>query len=225
MLRIYDEFLEDEVILALKHPAYRVHVSALIYCSRNLTDGEVSDRAVKVLQATLGYQLKVSIAELVAAGLWVPMGSGYRIRNYLEFNSDAETVKKERAKARERMRKLRGARARSGERDGEHTGERSPAVPLPSHALAFKDPSLQAPTRPPVEGHDEKLLKRLLVATGARAERDVQKIIRTLRANRSTEREIVCAIDAATGPGIRDPLAAGLAELKKLATERKESAA
>lgn len=134
MLRIYDEFLEDETITSLKDRSYRLHVSALIYCSRNLTDGELTDRAVKVLQVILGYPVKRHVTELVEVEVWVPIATGgWLIRNYLEFNPDAATVKQERAKGRERMRKLREKRAgspeRAGEGDGEGDGARDGAAP------------------------------------------------------------------------------------------------
>lgn len=143
MLRIYDEFLEDEDITGLSHQAYRLHVSALVYCSRNLTDGEVTARAVKVLQAILGYTLRRFVVELVTAGLWVPAGDGWRVRNYLEFNPDADTVKKEKAAARDRMRDLRkrraGSKERSGERDGERSGAGGSLPPQSLPDLSFQD--------------------------------------------------------------------------------------
>lgn len=147
-MRVYDEFLEDETITNLSHQAYRLHMSALIYCSRNLTDGVVTAKAVKVLQAILGFQPRRYILELVDAGVWVAVdGTDFRIRNYLEFNPDAATVKRERAQARGRMRKLRAKRTdaatpdgdaeRSGERDGERYGadgslqyQSSPVLPF-----------------------------------------------------------------------------------------------
>lgn len=145
MLRIYDEFLEDETILALKPLTYKLHVSALIYCSRNLTDGVVTEKASKVLQAILGYPARRHVAELVDAEVWIPLDRGdWLIRNYLEFNPDAATVKQERAKGRNRMRKLREKRAGHGERAGEGDAARNDAgdgaTPvLTSPALSFKD--------------------------------------------------------------------------------------
>lgn len=141
MLRIYDEFLEDETILSLKALTYKLHVSALIYCSRNLTDGEVTEKAAKVLQIILGYPVKRHIVELVECELWLPIATGgHLIRNYLEFNPKATTVKKERKQARERMRNLRDKRAAgSPEGDGEGSPERAAegdgAVPSPSLPL------------------------------------------------------------------------------------------
>lgn len=144
MLRIYDEFLEDDAINALSHTAYRLHVSALVYCSRNLTDGFVTEKALKVVQVILGFPAKKAVAELTKAGLWTPVGAGggYQIRNYLEFNPDAATVKAEKAKGRERMRKLREKRANCATGDGERDAARAPArdgeralqgVTLPPH--------------------------------------------------------------------------------------------
>ena len=131
MLRIYDEFLEDETITGLMDRSYRLHVSALIYCSPNLTDGTVTEKAVKVLSAILDYPVKKHVAELIEAGVWVTDDGGYRIKNYLEFNPDAETVKQEKSKARERMRKLREKRAGSKERAPEQNGERNGERALP----------------------------------------------------------------------------------------------
>lgn len=166
VLRIYDEFLEDDTILSLKALTYKLHVSALIYCSRNLTDGEVTEKAAKVLQVILGYPVKRHITELVEAEVWIPIVTGgHLIRNYLEFNPDAATVKQERAKGRDRMRKLREKRAgspeRADERDDEGDGARDGAAPpLPVPALSFEDLSQR-----PLDDQIGKELKALREAS------------------------------------------------------------
>lgn len=215
MLRIYDEFLEDEAVLKLKDRTYRVHVSALIYCAKNLTDGVVTEKAAKVLQAILEFPLRRHITELVDGGLWLPQDSGWLIRNYLEFNPSAATVKAERAKARKRMSELRQKRAGSdevsGERSGEHAGERSRAVPY----QPFPDPSFKSSKALGRLNIDEEQMRRLLVATGSVTRESVDKLTRTIVANRCGERAVALAIEAATGMGVRDPLAVALSELKK----------
>lgn len=171
MLRIYDEFLEDETIGDLKDRSYRLHVSALIYCSKNLTDGEVTEKGAKVLQIILGFQIKRNITELVEAGLWIPLATGgWVIRNYLEFNPKAETVKKERKQARERMRNLRDKRASDSD-DGspegnsecsdERAGEGHGAVPNQS----FPAPSFKDLNQRPLDQEIEKELNRLREAS------------------------------------------------------------
>jgi hypothetical protein len=74
-LKIGDEFLEDETIGALRDRTFRLHVKGLVYCARNNTDGHLSERAVKMLQALLGFQVKTNVAELVGNG---PVGAGGR---------------------------------------------------------------------------------------------------------------------------------------------------
>jgi hypothetical protein len=156
MLRVYDEFLEDEKICALHDRSYRVHMSGLIYAAKNLTDGQLTEKAVKVIQAILEFQVKRYVVELVEAGLWVPAADGYEIKNFLEFNPRAATVKKERAMSRNRMRKMRDRRAdvtpeHAGERSGEGDGERSGAVPYRSLPDLSKGFSLE-----PAGGQGEK---------------------------------------------------------------------
>jgi len=114
--KLTDDFLEDEAVVALSDRGYRLYVSGLVYCSRNLTDGLLTSQSLRVLRAVLGYRrLPYYARELVAAGLWAQDGDGYRVRNYLKFHPSAEAVKEERQKARERMQRLRGSGERSGE--------------------------------------------------------------------------------------------------------------
>lgn len=168
MLRVYDEFLEDEAITSLTDRSYRLHVSALIYCSRNLTDGHLSEKAVKVLQAILDYPVRKHVSELEGAGLWVSESSGYCIKNYLEFNPDAATVKREKAKARERMRRLREKRSgsashsteRADEHNAEHNGERA-LPPQSSPVQPFGLPLKAVPADDEIEREVDKLLTKI----------------------------------------------------------------
>lgn len=225
MLKIYDEFLEDETILALKHTAYRVHVSALIYCAKNLTDGEITEKAVKVLQVILGFNVRRHVPELVDAGLWIPQDEGgWRIKNYLDFNPSSEVVKGERKAARERMRELRKKRVSasegSAERSPEHDTERSPAVPSPPIPEPVKTPLGTSSPTSYEGGHETESVRKLAVAAGVRTPADVDKLVRTVRAHKPSEARVVAAIDACTGPGVRDRLAVALSTLT-----RKEHAA
>lgn len=61
----------------------------------------------------------------------------------------------------------------------------------------------------------EEGMKRLIIATGVRSREDIDKITRTVVANKCGPGAIKLAIAAATGPGVRDPLAVALSELKK----------
>lgn len=72
------------------------------------------------------------------------------------------------------------------------------------------------------EGTDFGTLKRLLALVPKDARDEARaKVIRTIKANRSPEADLVAAIEAAAGSNVRDPLAVILAELKKRAEARR----
>ena len=123
-LRLDDGFVEHDKIHDLSDRAFRLHVAALCYCARNLTDGELNQRRLKVVCA-LTKATRKHVTELVDSGLWTTSIDGHSIRDSLDYNPSAETVKKRRAEAKERMANLRGSSERSHERDSERDSERS----------------------------------------------------------------------------------------------------
>lgn len=148
-LRIDDGFTEHPTIDALSAEAFKLHVAALCYCARNLTDGRVPKLAAMRLTATAKAR---HADELATAGLWTPCPDGWVIRNYLEFNPSKENVERERRAARDRQRSHRESR-------------RDKAVTLPvtnavSHAAPSRpDPSIELSSSseepPAVDNSDE----------------------------------------------------------------------
>jgi hypothetical protein len=107
-LRIDDGFAENPKIAELADRTFRLHVVALCYCARNLTDGVVTTRALRVLAAIVGVaRIEKNVSQLVEAGLWTQSGDGYEINDYLEYNPSAAKVKEERAANAERQRRHR----------------------------------------------------------------------------------------------------------------------
>lgn len=88
-------FPENRKVMGLHDRAFRFHVTALDYCGRNLTDGHVSARGVKVVAAIMDTTIKRWPRELVAAGLWSPDkdGDGFWIKDYLIYNPSAAAMK------------------------------------------------------------------------------------------------------------------------------------
>jgi hypothetical protein len=78
-----------------------VHFEATCWCAEEQTDGHITFGQAKV------WNLKVC-NELSSSGLWVTLKDGYRIVDYLKSNPKASAVERERAAARERMRRIRG---------------------------------------------------------------------------------------------------------------------
>lgn len=118
--KLDDNLPNNPKIVGLTPTARWLFICGICYSARNLTDGALTGRTVKVLLAEASASKK-HVEELFAAGLWDRAGDGFLIHDYLEYNPRKDEVLEERAKAKERMRRLRS----SGERSGEQTGERA----------------------------------------------------------------------------------------------------
>lgn len=113
-----DGFADSPSVWRLSDRAYRLHSSGILYCARLKTDGLVP--ADKV--STLVPRYKAStLAELVEAEKWKPIGLGkaivsYEIKNYLEWNDSAEQIEARKKAAAERKAAWI-ARQRNGDHD------------------------------------------------------------------------------------------------------------
>jgi len=78
-----DGFPEHPKIIGLSDAAFRLHVEAVSYCNRQLTDGLVL--AVVLPRITSArHPVKVA-AELVSAGVWEATEGGWWIHDYLDY--------------------------------------------------------------------------------------------------------------------------------------------
>jgi hypothetical protein len=141
-VRLTDTFPEDDKVDGLSDRAFRMFVTGLCYCGRNLTDGYLTTKAIGTVAASSGVpkrSISYVVSELETVGLWHRYAHGYWTPKYLDYNPSAEQVRAERAKAKSRMRRIR-----SGERSGEQQGEQEELVRANVRAK-FGDPD---PTRP-----------------------------------------------------------------------------
>lgn len=102
------------------------------FAMRELTDGWVPDYWVQSWPGG-----KRQAAALVAVGLWFrePRHGlpGYRYHDWADYQRTAESVERERAEARERARRNRESKKRSGERSPEYASGHPPDVQPKSH--------------------------------------------------------------------------------------------
>jgi hypothetical protein len=133
-LKIDDGFSEHPKVDALTDRAHRIHVDALCYCSRNLTDGQLTAVTVRGVKARRRATQK-HIDELVGAGLWVPYKDGYLVKAFLEYNPTAAEVKEKRA-ARAEAGRLGGLASGEARREANASAngssDRSTPSPVPS---------------------------------------------------------------------------------------------
>jgi hypothetical protein len=106
--KLDDQFAEHTRIAPLSDKAFRLHVAAICLAARKLTDGHITYTDARVLQALTRARTR-HIDELLGAGVWTENGgAGWVIRDYLDYNPSAETVKERRAKWTERQNRKRG---------------------------------------------------------------------------------------------------------------------
>lgn len=142
-LKIDDGFAEHPKIIDLSDRAFRLHVAALCYTARNLTDGVLSARSVQVCSA-LASASRRHIVELREAELWVEFNDGYLIKDYLDYNPSASEVKE-----------LRKSRSDAGRIGGRRSGEARRQANASANASKQKGkPAGSTPSRPVEEPSD-----------------------------------------------------------------------
>jgi hypothetical protein len=151
-LKIDDGFPENEKVIDLSDRAFRLHVTALCQCAKNLTDGLVAERRLGIISAIVSRPIKGAVKELVEGGLWIDLGEGdYAIKDYLLYNPkgvDVKAARDEVSRKRSEAGKL-GAQSRwqNGKPDGKSDGKPDGKVP---EANAWQETYGPVPSRPVV---------------------------------------------------------------------------
>lgn len=107
-IKLDDNFPDHQKVERLNDSAFRLHVSALCHCARNLTDGFVSRKSLGRL--TDNSRPSRLTSKLIDAGLWAATEGGWFVHDYLDYNPSAEAVRAERKVTAERVRKWRELR-------------------------------------------------------------------------------------------------------------------
>lgn len=106
-LNVDDNFPEHTKVDALSDAAFRLHVSAMCYCAKQLTNGHMTaDRPARLVKNFR----RATLNELIRTGLWHTRGEGcgtptcpsgtpeeYAIHDFLQWNKSADwwTAKRE----------------------------------------------------------------------------------------------------------------------------------
>ena len=118
-LKIDDQFADHPKIVQAGPLASWLHMTAMCYAARYLTDGFVPRKALPrmvdfsgVTQDGTPIDVGTLAAQLVTAGLWAATETGWQIHDYLEYNPSRAQVLGERAAARERVADTRAKQIR-----------------------------------------------------------------------------------------------------------------
>lgn len=93
-VRLDDRFPSHRKVALLSDRAFRLHVSALCWCSENLTEGAIREKELPVISRIRG--VKKAATELEEAGLWDRTEEGWAVHDYLEYNPDRARVQADR---------------------------------------------------------------------------------------------------------------------------------
>lgn len=107
--RLDDEILDNAKVARVGPLGFALHVAAITWCCRNLTDGFIPRARVACL-LDFGELADVHAlaADLVSAGLWEAAAGGFQLHDFLEFNPSREKVLKERARAQSKYERGKG---------------------------------------------------------------------------------------------------------------------
>ncbi len=95
-VRIDEHFADHPKVQQAGPLALALHVAALCYCNRFLTDGFVPEAKAKTLLDVPDPD--ATVRALVSVGLWEKAASGYQIHDYLDYQPSKQSVTSERAK-------------------------------------------------------------------------------------------------------------------------------
>lgn len=128
-VRFDDQFPIHRKVKALSDSAFRLHVEAIFWCARNLTDGFVP--AEDVSDVTTVRRPHKFIDLLVTRGSWLRVDGGWQIHDYLDYQPAKAKVEEDRkAKSERQARWLAGKKSRSKGVDASLDASRD-AAPYP----------------------------------------------------------------------------------------------
>jgi hypothetical protein len=74
--KLHDDFTDEPDFLQVSRDARLLHIEAIVYCNRMLTDGKISAPALR--RITDSVDISASLNELIKAGLWHGTDDGQR---------------------------------------------------------------------------------------------------------------------------------------------------
>lgn len=136
--RLAPSFLTNPKIDAMTDAAFRVYTLGLVWSVAHGTDGEIPGRALRYLHPD-GPEKSV-VDELVACGRWEPQSDGWRIHDFLDYQTPADVVKQ---LAEERKQQRAGDAERKRRQRAKPAGKSTVAADVTSDVTADVTPEIQ----------------------------------------------------------------------------------
>lgn len=94
-VKLDSDYPDNPKIAPLSHAAFRLHVTMIAYCAKELTDGRINPVGYRLctIRSQLGYRVVTKVtAELVHAGLIEPCADGWVLHDFLVMNPQLEAT-------------------------------------------------------------------------------------------------------------------------------------
>lgn len=127
-VRLDDSFCEHPKVKLLSPAAFRLHVEALCYCGRTLSEGFVPKPFVEGREAPAAELSRTPTG--YEHGLWEEKADGWVIHDFLEYNPSRAQVKHGRKVTSKRVKRWRNAK-RNAVTNADVTAPRTRPVPVP----------------------------------------------------------------------------------------------
>lgn len=179
-VRFDDQFTIHRKVDGLSSDAFRLHVYAVFWCVRNLTDGFIPEEDLDIVCARVRTPTKL-VAELVRRKLWEKADGGWLIHDFLTYQFSKDRVLADREKKAEAGRKggLKSGESRrtSSNRRGSGSGSKNeagasssgsplvePPIPVPSSPEGTRtDTGSQSVLRRNARGNDDDSIDLAIV--------------------------------------------------------------
>lgn len=125
-VRIDDNFADHPKIIGLSDAAFRLFITGLCYSNRQLTDGIIP---YQMVNAWVGDDPLKPSDELEDQNLWERVDKGFRIRSYDEYQPTKLQVEKQRAEARERIKRYRESKGNGNVTENNRVSDIRPVQP------------------------------------------------------------------------------------------------
>lgn len=109
-VRLDVDYFHNPKVLTAGRNGRDVHLASICWMGRFENDGLIPDSAVRAIadEAGLTWRTRDAAVEAVVdAGLWIPVGCGFELKDYLESNPSKAQRQRERDATRARLQRYR----------------------------------------------------------------------------------------------------------------------
>jgi hypothetical protein len=119
-VRLDVDYFHNPKVLAAGRDGRDLHLASICWVSRYLTDGHIPGEALDAIAHDAGLpprQRPLAVERALVAGLWLPTGVGYELKDFVEMNGSRAEAEHERELYRERQRRYNSKRPRRRQDD------------------------------------------------------------------------------------------------------------